>query len=127
MYTPEISGTACGIQIPPLTDVESESACRFDYMLDTMRCLYSRSFQALYSETKCPCDVCYNSPLWNRMIQHSSQLNKGVLWNDVIKRWEPVEFDQDFAESVDSVSEYEFRSHGDIYQVDIDQYDSSCD
>jgi hypothetical protein len=127
MYTPEISGSSCGHLMPPLTEWERKSACNFDDMLETMRCLYSRSFQPLYSEIKCPCDTCYEPKIWNKMIEQSSQLNKRVLWNDIIKRWEPVEFDQDLTENVDDVSGYEFRSYKDIYNINIDKYEIACD
>lgn len=126
MYIPEISGTSCGFVNPLLTESERESSCRYDYMVDTMKCLYSREFKPLYLEGECPCVTCYEPAIWNKMIQQSAMLNKKVLWNDIIKRWEPTTFDQDFTETVDDVSSYEFRSYKSVYNFGLDSYDNGC-
>jgi hypothetical protein len=127
MYTPNISGeSVCGEYHPPLTDLQRQQALDFEALLDTMNCLYSREFKPLYSESLCPCTSCYTSPVWNRIILHASNMNTKVIWNDIIKRWEPTKFDQDFTEDVDTISNYEFRNYKSIYDIEIDAESPRC-
>lgn len=127
MYIPNISGeSACGEYLPPLTDWQRQQSLDFNYVTDTMQCLYSRGFRPLYTETLCPCITCYTDPIWNRIILHANNLNTEVIWNDIIKRWEPTEFDQDFTEDVDTISNYEFRNYQSIYGIEIDAASPEC-
>ena len=131
MYIPNISGeSVCGEYLPPLTDWQRQQSLDSSYLLDTMRCLYSREFRPIYTDNFCPCISCYTKPIWNRIILHAQNMNTKVIWNDIIKRWEPTEFDQDFTEDVDTISNYEFRNYDSIYGIDIDEkspYCSPCD
>lgn len=128
MYTPEISAAiACGENIPPLTQWERQDHLNFSNLIDTMKCLYTRDFKPLFSEQDCSCIKCYDPGMWSMIIQHASRLNKKLIWNDIIKRWEPKEFDQDFSEDSDTNSQYEFRTYKSIYGIDVDSYNNACD
>ena len=126
MYIPEISGTACGAYNPPLTEWEREDALDIEYVIDTMNCLYSRDFKPLYVEGDCPCITCYDKSTWSRITQHSGIMNHKNIWNDIIKRWEPTEFDQVLSEDIAEISGYEFRPFESIYGHPIEAYDGNC-
>jgi hypothetical protein len=130
MYTPDISASTihvCGDNKPPLTLWERENGLSFGNLLSTMTCLYTREFKPLFSEQDCSCIKCYDNSTWSFIIQHASKLNKKTLWNDIIKRWEPTEFDQDLSENSDTNSEYEFRTYKSVYGIPVDSYNSACD
>ncbi len=106
---------------------ERENALDFTAMIDTVKCLYSRELRPLYSEKDCSCETCYDRGTWSFIIQHASHLNNKLIWNDIIKRWEPKEFDQEFAEDVETNSNYEFRTYKSIYGTQADSYNDACD
>lgn len=129
MYTPEISGkTSCGEYSPTLTDIQRQSSCDSMNVMKTMQCLYDRNFKPLYTEilNPCACISCYTPSIWSRIVKHASNMNTNVIWNDIIKRWEPVDFDQNFSEEVDTINNYEFRNYNSIYSIEIDESDNSC-
>jgi hypothetical protein len=105
-----------------------------------MKCLYNREFRPLHmeqycnyggdespcGETDCNCVTCYDVGVWAQMVKHATTLNKKIIWNDIIKRWEPTSFDQNLSENVETDSGYEFRTYKDVYGITIDQYYVTC-
>jgi hypothetical protein len=113
MYIPDISGTSCGVVTPVLPE-----SCSLPYLMETMKCLYSREFRPLFLEKGTQYITCYNTSAWESVVQRSSELNTNLIWNDIIKRWEPTEFDQKFSEDETTNSGYEFRSYNNVYGID---------
>lgn len=127
MYTPDLSASvACGNIIPPLTQWQRQNTLSFQDLVETMRCLYSREFRPIFSESDCACVTCYDRGTWNLTVHHATRLNSGCIWNDIIKRWEPAIFDQEFSEDIDTNSGYEFRTYNNIFNINVDNYDSAC-
>jgi hypothetical protein len=125
MYTPTISNTEYyGYNFFPV-----EISGSFAQALDTAKCLYDTEFRPLYAQDAqgmCPYTTCFKPALWSRITQHSSILNQKNIWNDIIKRWEPTIFDQNFTEDIDVVSNYEFRSYCDVYKISVKYYENGC-
>ena len=125
MYTPTINNTEFyGYNYYPVA-----SAGNFVKSLDTIKCLYDTNFRPLYAQDaqgSCPYTTCFNPSIWSRITQHAGILNQKNIWNDIIKRWEPAIFDQNFNEDIDVVSNYAFRPYCDVYNLDVKHYTSGC-
>jgi hypothetical protein len=117
----------CDIRLPHLTDLTRESSCNFSHVANHMRCLYENEFRPSYMyNSVCRCRACETSITDAYISKVSSFLNKDLIWNDIIKRWEPTIFNQDISESIDQIDEYEFRTYKNIYQVHIERDLRSC-
>ena len=136
MYIPTITNT-----IPSNTIV---TASHINSVISATKCLYNREFKPIYVEKptdcscirkyhartntrwsleelkNCPCLACYGDAIWKFIIEKSSDLNRMLIWNDIIKRWEPEKFNQDFTEDVGVISNYEFRKYASVFFTSVD-------